>query len=400
MGWFSNLIEKLNPAQTVISRSEPISSSSGSDIYDFRQAYENIEVVHRGVELIINAAVDINFDILGTGPIKKIDRLLNIRPNPFVDRVRLFRQAYLDFLMDGNVFFYYDQSDLYLLPAYNVTIITDPKTFVKQYNYEIRSAMSNDKNSIIYSPEEIIHIKDDSDKSIFRGKSRLSSLKSVINIYNSLLNFQKQFFKNNAIPGLTLETDSVLSKTVKDRLLQEWKTNYTTIFNGAKTPAILDGGLKVSKISEISFQNLDFEKSVERLERDISKGLGIPYNMLQPESSSNLPENQVLFFEHTVLPIVKQFSGAFQQYFNSVSIIPDKRNIIALQPDLKTQALYYTSLVNTGIITPNEAREKLRLDLSDDPDMDKIRIPQNITGSATRPDTGGRPTKEEQTSDE
>ena len=56
--------------------------------------------------------------------------------------------------------------------------------------------------------------------------------------------------------------------------------------------------------------------------------------------------------------------------------------------------MYYSTLVNTGIITPNEAREGLRIGRSNDPEMDKIRIPQNITGSATNPATGGRPSEE------
>jgi hypothetical protein len=68
----------------------------------------------------------------------------------------------------------------------------------------------------------------------------------------------------------------------------------------------------------------------------------------------------------------------------------------ALQPDNKTQATYYSTLVNTGIITPNEAREGLRFAKLDG--LDTIRIPQNITGSATDATQGGRPVDSEQTS--
>ena len=61
----------------------------------------------------------------------------------------------------------------------------------------------------------------------------------------------------------------------------------------------------------------------------------------------------------------------------------------ALQPELKDQAAYYATLVNTGILTPNEAREALRLETIDG--FDQPRVPANIAGSAANPEQGGRP---------
>jgi hypothetical protein len=65
--------------------------------------------------------------------------------------------------------------------------------------------------------------------------------------------------------------------------------------------------------------------------------------------------------------------------------------VTSLQPELSEQSQYYTGLVNGGIITANEAREKLGFCEADD--CDEIRIPQNIAGSAVDPSEGGRPTE-------
>ena len=78
-----------------------------------------------------------------------------------------------------------------------------------------------------------------------------------------------------------------------------------------------------------------------------------------------------------------------------MSIVPDRLTVPALQPDNRTQAVYYSTLVNTGIITPNEAREGLRFPKLEN--NDTIRVPQNITGSATDASQGGRPSQEEST---
>lgn len=412
--------EKLNPIQPYLHSQEPLIQPDSN--VDYRAAYDQVEIIHRCVEMIINSVVSIPFAITPGpqgGPIKKVSRLLNDRPNPFEDRVRFFRRAVMDLLLDGNAFFYYDGNDIYILPANDVEIQTDSKRFVKGYTYLLSGSggnyssgfepfagssisrargsgsVSKKDTKVDFDASEVIHIKDDNDDSIFRGKSRLRSLTDLINLYYALLKFQRLFFRNNAIPGVVLTSDNVLSAKIKDRLLQSWKTSYTTIFDGARNPAILDGGLKIDKFSDINFQSLDFENSVERLQQDMAKALGVPYVLLKSGNNANIATNQVLFYEHTIIPIVLQFASAFEHYFNSVKIRPELIHIPALQPDLKSQAQYYTSLVNSGIISADEARQKLNFPTLNTPETSNIRIPQNIAGSAVKPELGGRPTQDQ-----
>ena len=396
--WRQWIAEKLNPAQPSIASLEPFASPETT--VDYEQAYREIEIVHRAVEIVISACVEVPLVVEGSGPAKKLNKLLNIKPNPFEDRVRLFRRAFLDFQLDGNAFFYYDGEYLYLLPANDVEVVPDSKTFVSHYNYLVSNQRSSDyfgyskntrkSSAIRFEAHEIIHVMNENEKSIFRGTSKLKPLLRLIELYYYMINFQRQFFKNNALPGFVLTTDNILSKRVKERLLEAWRSTYTTIFDGARNPAILDGGLKIDKFSTVSFGELDFENSIERIQQDMAKALGVPYVLLKSGNNANIDANQKLFYLQTVLPILNQFSSAFTHYFNTnVSIRPDRLSVPALQPDNKTQATYYATLVNTGLITPNEAREGLRFAKLEG--LDTIRIPQNITGSATDATQGGRP---------
>jgi hypothetical protein len=63
----------------------------------------------------------------------------------------------------------------------------------------------------------------------------------------------------------------------------------------------------------------------------------------------------------------------------------------ALQPELSQLASYHVSLVNSGVITPDEARAELRYGALPDGEGAKIRVPVNIAGSAVNPSQGGRP---------
>ena len=77
-----------------------------------------------------------------------------------------------------------------------------------------------------------------------------------------------------------------------------------------------------------------------------------------------------------------------ERYFG-FTLNEDVTGIPALQPELRDQAAYYATLVNTGIISANEAREAMGKDPIDG--FDEPRIPVNLAGSAVNPEEGGRP---------
>jgi hypothetical protein len=88
------------------------------------------------------------------------------------------------------------------------------------------------------------------------------------------------------------------------------------------------------------------------------------------------------------LPIVKLYISSVERYFG-YDVEAVTSSVSALQPDIGEIAKYHSTLVNGGIITPNEAREELRYAKLDGGDT--IRIPANIAGSAADPSQGGRP---------
>ena len=72
----------------------------------------------------------------------KVDKLINEEPNLFQDINSFKRNLITDYILDGNIFIYYDGAHLYHIPSPTVTIHGDPKTFVEKYTY----------NEVDYSP--------------------------------------------------------------------------------------------------------------------------------------------------------------------------------------------------------------------------------------------------------
>ena len=149
MAWYDFLIgrnaetdeEKLNPSQYVISREQGMTVDTREVITNYKNAYEQLEIVNRAVNMIVDDVAEIPYSIgekrTGTNDIVKnirksrVDLLLNVEPNPFQDVSAFKRNLIIDLLIDGNIFVYFDGAHLYHLPADKVTIYTDDKTYVE-----------------------------------------------------------------------------------------------------------------------------------------------------------------------------------------------------------------------------------------------------------------------------
>lgn len=378
---------KANPAQELISRHEGSTISSDAPLSN-TQAFDRLECVNRGVSMIVHACSSLDFDIkdklpdsvVTGGRVKSLHNLLNFRPNPHQSIQEFRTNIYTDFILEGNIFIYYDGVHLYHLPAVNVEVHSDPKTFVSKYSYN---------NQVDFRPDEIIHLKDINSTSIYRGTSRLSSASRNISILYKMQSFQEQFFDNGAVTGLVLTSDNTLSKIAKTKTIADWMVQYSPK-NGARRPLILDSGLKPAQLANTSFKEMDFDVSIQTHDTKILKSLGIPPILLDGGNNANISPNLRLFYLETVLPIVQKFTSGMERYFG-YDIAAITANVSALQPELKDVAAYHATLVNGGILSPNEARVELRYAVK--PGNDDLRVPANIAGSAANPSVGGAPKK-------
>ena len=393
MAWYDRFLgiereDKENPAQYIISRDQGLTVDTRENTISYRNAYETLEIVNRGVNMIVDDTAEIPFDvgtkIEGVNPIKKslrrtrVELLLNTEPNPFQDVSTFKRNLIIDLLIDGNIFVYFDGAHLYHLPAEHVTIETDENTYIKKFVYD---------HSVDYSPSEIIHIKENSFNSIYRGVPRLKPAHRTMMLMQNMRKFQDNFFKNGAVPGLVLKSPNTLSEKIKERMLQAWVARYNPQ-SGGRRPLFLDGGLEVEDLTEINFKNLDFQDGIAANEKIILKALGIPPILMDSGNNANIRPNHRLYYLETILPIVNKIAYAFERYFG-FKLDENVSGIPALQPELRDQASYYATLVNTGIMTPNEAREALRFETIEG--FDTPRVTANIAGSAANPEEGGRP---------
>jgi len=386
--------EKLNPAQEEIAEDQRGDTDYTSiNTRSHVAAYKALEVVNRGTNLLTDGASEFKIDI-GEAIFKtdksrymrkeKLNNLLNFRPNEYQSAEDFKRNVYIDLVLEGNAFIYFDGAWLYNLPSLHVEIITDKKTFINSYKYDEET----------FSSDEIIHIRENAASSIYRGASRLESAVSSISILTKMNKYQENFFKNNTILGVVLKTPNMLSEKIKNKKILQWMRDYNPSSGGRK-PMILDGDYEIEDLAKYNFKELDFAESIKTQETKILEALGVPPVLLVSGNNANITPNLKLFYIMSVLPLVNKFVSAFELFFG-FDLKPVTQDILALRPELNDLSTYLTSLVNAGVMTRNEAREILRLEKSDDPIADSLILPANIAGSNVDPSVGGKPKNDEE----
>ena len=392
MAWYNKLFkadeEKLNPAQYLDGGKI---ENSREFTFSYEKMYEQLEIVNRGVNMVVDDSAEIPASVSPLNSFKgvttgikraKVDTLLNRTPNPYQDINTFKRNLITDYIIDGNIFIYFDGAHLYHLPADKVKIHADKDTYIDKYSL----------NEVNYTPSEIIHIKENSFYSIYRGVSRLKPALRTMQLMVNMRSFQDNFFKNGAVPGLVLKSPNTLSDKIKDRMIAAWQMRYRPD-TGGRRPLILDGGIEIDTISNANFKDLDFQTAISDNEKIILKAIGVPPILLDSGNNANIRPNMRMYYLETILPIVRKLNFGLSRYFG-FDITEDISNIPALQPELRDASAYYTSLVNGGIITAAEARE--RLGFEEIENTQEIRIPANIAGSAGNPSEGGRPEEGEE----
>lgn len=370
--------EKNNRAQPEIRLDQGEIQSTNANPTTINDAYTSIEVVRRGVDMVVDACsqmyIDVKQQIPGINVVqgvraKTLDTKLNYQPNPYQTRESLFRNVFMDLLIDGNAFLVWDGAYLYNLPAVNVTIHASKTTFIDYFEY----------NTTRFNPNEVIWISDNNSDSIYRGKSRLQAALGSIKSLKEMLGYQEKFFKNGTIPGVVLHTESVLSEKVKERILKNWMQDYR-VSSGGRRPVILDGDMKLSNLGSSSFHELDFNNSISVHESKILKAIGVPDLLINGGNNANINPNIRMFYIMTVLPLVTKVLSGLERFFG-YDLAPAVGEVLGLRPELTEQADYLAKLVNSGIINRNEAREQIRLEPSTEDFAGKLILPANIAGS-------------------
>jgi len=253
-------------------------------------------------------------------------------------------------------------SEIYILKPSRIEIIPDARLGVKEYKYEVNN------RKIIFSPEEIVHFKYFNPDSDYYGFASLRSAESSINLDKYAVDFNISFFQNRAEPEGFLVIPEFLTDEQYKRLMKRLEKRHRGPKRAHKLE-ILEGGAEYKQVG-LSQKDMEFSQLRRMNREEILAATGVPpvlCGLLEYSSYANAFVQTKLFYQQTIIPKLKKIENKINKQVlplidKNLKCYFDYSEIGALQEDKTKEASRLVSLVNAGILDPDEARKELGLE--------------------------------------
>lgn len=294
-----------------------------------------------------------------------INKLLNVAPNnemsAFNFRLLMVQQA----INHGNAYAEIERTRdgrpvaIWPLCSYDVTPIRTPDG---KFVYRVAAgSLARPGENIYLDPKDVFHIKNFHTKDGLTGLSLVEYAHQTIGNTKSADIMAGGIFENGGIPSGVIQHPGKMSDEAFERLQTSWKEEHGGRKSGGT--AILEDGAKYEAI-EVDAQVLQFLESRQFGVIEIARFLGIP-----PTKLFDMAHSTFSNVENANLEVATDTLDAWARNIenetdikllgNSYGGIHNQLDLYAVfRGDMKTRSDYFSKMMQTGAITPNQIRER------------------------------------------
>ena len=284
------------------------------------------------------------------------------KPNPLYEfsaaSIRRLQEIYL--LLKGEGYFVMERdaagrpAELWPVPSHWVQMTP----YLGHPYYTIRTTSGN---ILDVSVDDMFVMKDLNPLDPFlRGLGQAESVADEVEIDEYAAQFQKRFFYNNAAPDLIVSMPGATEQQ-RSRFRAEWLEKFKGVFRSHGI-ATIAGNINVQKISE-NMKDMDMIQGRIFLRDAVLEHFGVPREIMGITESSNRATSeaaQYIYAQNVLTPRLKRREYAINQ-----QLLPQfGENLVWRYDDIIPKNQEFDKAVgldgwNAGILTKDEAREKL-----------------------------------------
>ena len=366
----------------------------GSLVYNTNSSYRNdkamlLSTVYRCVDVISDSVAQLPLE-----PYKVDEKgykrkyvehptyyLLNKEPNSNMSRFTFMKTLITSVLLDGNGYALIERDDkgnatkLKLIPSELVTVSrVDPLKEKIMYNVV-------GINQLI-EPVNMIHILNFSYDGI-TGISTLQHARNTLGLASDSEAHAEGFFKGGANLAGIIKVQYGLTPKQKLDIKESWQATFSPVTGTPNGVAVLEGNMDFQPIT-VNPADAQLLETRQFNVIDICRFFGVsPVKAfdLSKSSYSTVEATQLAFLTDTLNPLLQKIELEFERKLYK----PSERNTVdvrfdtsvLLRADKASQASYYNTLFQIGVITPNEIRKALDLEPLDNGDKSFVQV--NVT---------------------
>lgn len=342
------------------------------------QAYEGW--VYANVSTLAEEVSKIEFELFTTTYVKGELQFKPVNTHPILDLLDRFNpftttsegiytiEAHLE--LAGDAFLLYDNSlqpkNMFVLQPDQIEVIPGSAANgyeIKGYKYKYKDEDGAEKE-VRYQADLVTQLKNPNPSNPLRGKSVVEAAAKSIDLDVLVEEFLKNFFKNNATPGIVLSSDQRITKDDITRITADLRRDTAGVKNAFKS-LILGGGLKPTPLQSTlrDMMMLELETHMRDKIMAMFKNTKASLGITDDVNRANA-ESSILTWKQTVIkPKMKRIADTLNEFlvprFSKTLIL----GFVDPVPEDDTAAIdRVTKLKGADIITINEAREELDLD--------------------------------------
>ena len=381
------------------------------------EGYRKNAIVYRCINEIANGAACVPFklfqgdDELDQHPLLSLLR----RPNPTQAGVEYFQAVYSYLLLSGNN--YAIRSDvsgevreLYLLRPDRVRVKPSKTATPEAYQYVIGGKVLKTYDADpVTGASEVKHMKLYNPLDDYYGLSPLMAAATDIDNHNAINTHNISLLRNGARPSGAIvfkpASDRGLPIQLTDGQRQQLKDDLNVKYTGAANagrPLLLEGDFDWREMG-LSPKDMDFLQQRNMAAKDIALCFGVPSQLIgipDAQTYANVQEARLALYEETIMPLARRVESDLNEwlspmYGEDIRIEYDFEAVPAMTERRRRVYENVTAAVREGIISRNEARERLGLEPIDG--GDDVYIAANLfpLGTPETPPAQGEQAEED-----
>jgi HK97 family phage portal protein len=303
-----------------------------------------------------------------------LQRLID-RPNGSWSQAELVRAIESNLLLWGSAFVGVEKdasgaiSELWPLRPDRMRVIPDARKYVRGFVYEHAG------ERVAYLPEEMVWFKQFNPLEEFAGLSSVAPARLSVDMGFEAQRFNRNFFANSATPGDVAITSE---ENPTDEEVSAFYSRWDSRFKGSSRShrlILLGRGMDAKRLG-LTQRDMEFSKALEWSVEEVSRAFGVPtvfLGELENATLSNVSTFERFLWRNTIVPELKLIEDSLNR-----SLIPafglstyeyrfkfDISSVEALKDSEDSQVAREVSLVNAGVMTPNEVRARHGLEAED-----------------------------------
>ena len=350
-----------------------------------KEGYEENAIVYRCVNEISNGASAVKFSLMrGDQPIEEHPLLdLLMRPNPTCSQSEFFQITYSYLLLSGNSYILKTGPDegqpqeLYNLRPDRMRIVPSQSMIPMCYEYVVNGQVSAKYDVNTSTGEsDVKQIKLFNPLDDYYGLSPLKAASVDIDQHNLSNKHNVMLLMNGARPsGAVIYKPkdeagnmTMLTDAQREMLRNDLAKRFEGSSNSGRT-MVLEGDFDYKEMG-LTPKDMDFTGMKNFSARDIALCFGVPSQLVGiPDANtySNMQEARLALYEETIIPLLKHIESDLNEWLVPMygEDLTLKYNIDDIPAITERRRMIYDNVitaVDKGIITRNEARERLGLE--------------------------------------